>query len=147
MKQKGFATIFGLCLMLIVALIVKGIQESEANHAREVLNFEMEQALQNAAESGIVEASKRVKDKTFAAGKIWTDTKDFKQGEQIIPINIEVFGERGNIYVGNKAKAGIYFMSRAFMNSKFFGKNIYRRAYGYVLDADDEKKIYFMELP
>ena len=33
------------------------------------------------------------------------------------------------------------------MKSKFFDKNIYRRAYGYVLDADDEKKIYFMELP
>ena len=147
MKQKGFVTIFGLCLMLIVALIVKGIQESEANHAREVLNFEMEQALQNAAESGIVEASELVKNKSFTAGKIFTDTKDFRQGEQTIPINIEVFGERGNIYVGNKAKAGIYFMSRASMKSKFFDKNIYRRAYGYVLDADDEKKIYFMELP
>ena len=87
MKQKGFVTIFGLCLMLIVALIVKGIQESEANHAREVLNFEMEQALQNAAESGIVEASELVKNKSFTAGKIFTDTKDFRQGEQTIPIN------------------------------------------------------------
>ena len=168
MRQKGFATVFGLCLILIIAVIVKGIQESEANHAREVLNFEMEQALQSAAESGIV---------TAVETGILTSTKEFKFGEPpnetTIYINIEVRRDSGNIYHYNKHgtntkfkiydengteigkkdhTAGVYFMSRAEMDSSFFGKKIYRRAYAYIIDdsevSDDYKdKIYFMELP
>jgi len=174
MKQKGFATILSLCLILVIALIVKGIQESEANHAREVLNFEMEQALQSAAESGIVEAAEYVRknpnylpyieEKETFKKTIPVSNKIFYHGEQKIKIEVEVWGERGKIYLfpkdrtGNKiykndGHLGIYFMSRATIEEKFFNEKIYRRAYAHVRSEKDgetfidDTTINFMELP
>ena len=125
MRQKGFATIFALCLVLVIALIVKGIQESEANHAREVLNFELEQALQHAAESGIVEAAEKVRraHETSDEDSLYylqysngiqsqsqkhfpTVTKTFKRDEKTINITVETWGERGKIYFYKKVKEG-----------------------------------------
>lgn len=62
MNEKGFATILGLCLLLAIALVVKGIQESEGNHAYETTDFQTELDLQNAAEVGIYKAVKMVRD-------------------------------------------------------------------------------------
>ena len=168
MKQKGFATILSLCLILVIALIVKGIQESEANHAREVLNFEMEQALQSAAESGIVEAAEYVRKNPnyllystgppFSQKTIPVKNKTFYHGEQKIKIEIEVWGERGEIYFcpvdkndinevyAGESKVGVYLMSCAKIKKRVLGEDIYRRAYAYFLD-DDNTKINFMELP
>ena len=173
MQQKGFATILSLCLILIVALIVKGIQEAETNHAREVSNFEMEQALQHAAESGIYEAAELVNGQILLPGKIYTTTKTFKHGEQTINITVEVWGKQDNITAynehGTKLKyktydengneigtknsvEGIYFMSRATIQSGIWDEKIYRRAYAYIIDdnevsAEYRGKFYFMELP
>ena len=97
MSQKGFATIFGLCLALVIALIVRGIAESEANHAREVSNFEFEQVLQSAAESGIFEAADKIRETPTFNGTL-TTSKTFKHGEQTINITISVKSERGKIY-------------------------------------------------
>ena len=169
MNQKGFATVLGLCLLLVVALIVKGIAEAETNHAREVSNFELEQALQNAAYSGIVEAAEYVRltpeflpygeNKETVKKKIPVANKTFKHGEQTIKIIVEVWGERGKIYLCPVERtseivredidllgAGVYLMSRATIEDSIFGEDIYRRAYAYVLDAADTK-IIFMELP
>ena len=60
MKEKGFATIFSLCLILIIALIVKGINESEMNHAYETADFQAEMEFQSAADRGIYEAANLV---------------------------------------------------------------------------------------
>ncbi len=108
MNQKGFATIFGLVMILVIALIVKGIQEAEANHAREVFNFQMEQRLQHAAESSLIEAAEKVRlnpellpySKAQASDKkvIISTTKNFKINDRSIEIEIEVRGERGKIY-------------------------------------------------
>ncbi|MBQ6296923.1 MAG: hypothetical protein IJK81_04430 [Selenomonadaceae bacterium] len=172
-EQKGFATVLGLCLILIVALIVKGLAEAETNHAREISNFEMEQALQNAAESGIYEAAEIVNGQTFTSGKIFTTTKTFKHGEQTINITVEVWGKQGSIanyneygtnlkykiydengnQIGKKNSVeGIYFMSRATINSGIWDEKIYRRAYAYIItdnevSAEYRGKFYFMELP
>lgn len=143
MQQKGFATIFGLCFILIIVLIIKGIQESEANHAREILNFEMEQVLQQAAESGIIEAAEL---NLGDSNDVLTFKKYFKHGNREIEITVKVWHEHGKIYIKKVPNDGIYFMSRASMESDFLSKNIYRRAYAYVLDADDTT-INFMELP
>ena len=62
MNEKGFATILGLCLLLALVLVVKGIQESEGNHAYEMTDFQTECDLQNAAEVGIYKAVKIVRD-------------------------------------------------------------------------------------
>lgn len=151
MNQRGFATIFGLCLILVIALVVKGIQEAEANHAREVMNFETEQALQLAAESGIVQALEYVRQNPDFLPKAATFVVSRKKipvdynGKQ--KITLEVWGERGLIYTnGNNAQDGIYFMSCASTDSNLWSKKIYRRAYAYILDADD-MTIRFMELP
>ena len=61
MREKGFATILSLCLILVIALIVKGIQAAETNHAFETANFQTEIELQNAAESSIIAAVEEVK--------------------------------------------------------------------------------------
>lgn len=176
MWQKGFATVLSLCLILVVALIVKGIQEAETNHASEVSNFELEQALQSAAESGVVEAAEYVRKNPNKfpysdPNPIWNTKKEitvsnktFKRGEQTINITVKAWGERGRIYFYRKNDSGkfvqvkspcdgVYFMSRASIEKGFWGKQIYRRAYGYILsekDGDnyiDGTELYFMELP
>ena len=147
MNQRGFATIFGLCLILAVVLVVKGIQEAEANHVREVMNFHTEQALQHAAESAIVEAAEIIR----KAAPSETDTLDtttpiFADERQASGISVEVFGKRGKIYVNNSAgRVGTYFMSTATSESPFLSKKNYRRAYAYVLDGD--ATIRFMQEP
>ncbi len=60
MNQRGFATIFGLCLVLIVALVAKGIQAAQMNHAYETANFGAEFDLQNAADGAIYAAADKV---------------------------------------------------------------------------------------
>lgn len=169
MNQKGFATILSLCLILVVALIVKGIAEAETNHAREISNFEMEQSLQNAAESGIYEAAELFNGKTFTPGKIFTTTKTFKHGEQTINITIEVWGKKVTITAYNEYKTqlkyktsdetntkssveGIYFMSRATIDKGIWNEKIYRRAYAYIITDNEisakyRDEFYFMELP
>lgn len=177
MRQKGFATIFGLCFVLVVAFVVKGIHEAEANHAREVSNFETEQVLQCAAESAIVEAAEFVRQNpdylpySDASNKtkktIPISDKTFKRGEQTINITVEVRGERGKIYLcpasrnkvydNNTRKDwhhGVYFMSRATIDGSIWGEKIYRRAYAHVFSTQqddgtfkDDTTINFMELP
>jgi len=164
-------------LILVIALIVKGIHDAEANHAREVVNFETEQALQLAAESGIVEAADIVRRAeetgdtekrlfysmgipSLSQKKISVSPVTFKRGKQEIKITVEVWGERGKIHFYKndktklkKARDGVYFMSRATIDKGFFGEKIYRRAFGYVLSTmngitwRDGTTIYFMELP
>lgn len=58
MNQKGFATIFGLCMILVIALVVKGIEQEQMNHAYEATDIQAEVELQNAADSGIYAAAK-----------------------------------------------------------------------------------------
>ena len=182
MQEKGFATIFGLCLILVIALIVKGIQESETNHAFEISSFETEQALQLAAESGIVKAAEFVRlnpnflptARSYYGDRkeILSDTITFKRGGENIDINIEIWGERGGIYLyeeilqGKKKVEkvtqkgnGVYFFCRASFKSPvaikekiFVGEN-YRYAYAYVFSEKsgdtwiDDTTLHFMEYP
>ena len=74
MNEKGFATILGLCLILIIALVVKGIQAAETNHAYETSDFQAEFELQNAADSAIYAAV----DKVLVAKE---------NGEELLPVN------------------------------------------------------------
>ena len=60
MNQRGFATVLSLCLILVIALIVRGINAAEKNHAYETMNFSAEIELQNAAESAICAAIAQV---------------------------------------------------------------------------------------
>lgn len=142
MRQKGFATIFGLCLILVVAIIVKSINDAETNHAREVVNFETEQALQHAAESAIVEA---VSNLPYDQPKIIDAQRTFDNGRRTFQVHVEAWQEHGQIYINDVGEPGTYIMSRATTDDDFFGEKIYRRAYAYILDGDTT--IRFMELP
>lgn len=107
MNEKGFATIFGLCLILAIALVVKGIQESEMNHAYETADFQTEVDLKNAADSGIYAAAEIVRDNPDILllnenPSVAGNGRD-KYQKQLIPptnkfsgknIKVEVWGER-----------------------------------------------------
>ena len=68
MSQKGFATVFGLILILAVALCAKSIQESEMNYSYAAADYQMEFELQNAAVSGIYEAAEKIREKKEKTG-------------------------------------------------------------------------------
>ena len=72
MSQKGFATLFGLCLILAVALCAKSIQESEMNYSYAAADYQAEFELQNAAVSGIYEAAELV-----GSGEVILDVNEF----------------------------------------------------------------------
>ena len=175
MNEKGFATIFGLCLILVIAFIVKGIQEAEMNHAYETTDFQAEFDLQSAADSGIYAAAEKVHgdpsgelpiNRTHPAlpgGKrnkhqllLLSETVTSPSGS----IKVDVWGERllmkqfrqnypsGQDTLGNKK---VYILlSKAELQSGRMDGKIYRRAFAYVLlneDGTSDKTIHFMELP
>ena len=174
MNEKGFATIFGLCLILVIALIVKGIQEAEMNHAYETTDFQAEFDLQNAADSALVEAIDLVLSKS-----VTLPTKDdqrarqysqyqfptiTKTSERLGNITVTVWGEEAliqpykvnyksngkNVAEKDKDKNrhsgdGYFFFSRA--EATITGGKIYRRAAAYVLQSENYKTIHFMEVP
>lgn len=104
MRQKGFATIFALCMILVIALVVKGIQESEMNHVYETADFQAEFELQNAADSAIYETAEMIRldsttlqsstnpygSRKYGQFNIFSTTKESAVGS----IKIEVWGER-----------------------------------------------------
>ena len=176
MGQKGFATILGLCLIFVAALIVAGISNAEMNHAYDASNFLAEQELQNAAYTGIHRAAKMVladpnnpnilpKDPLNARAK-----KQKRLVNQTITskhfgkITVETWGERMNIqdytidYGGatnyakivgdiNETKEAYVFFSRAQVDAKNMHGNFYRRASAYILADDANKTIHYLELP
>lgn len=56
MNERGFFTIVGLCLLMVAAIFIKGIQEFETNYSNVTTNFQAEHELQNAAESYLIDA-------------------------------------------------------------------------------------------
>ena len=166
MNQKGFATIFGLCLIMVLALCVKGIQESEMNQHYVTNDFQTEIDLQNAAEGGIYAAADRVRQE-LALDKDYLRSGDFNRSNhqvQVISdkqgdISVYVWAERVLIYpykinynirIGGKYRTDrvgsgkplkdheVYTLfSRAEVDSERVGRKFYRHAFAYVeIDAD-----------
>lgn len=166
MTEKGFATIFGLCLILVIALIFKGIQESEMNHAYETANFQAEVELQNAAESALVEVADGV-----LSGEIELPAKNppyirrqnfqreftiNKTSETLGDITIKVWGEKMTVQpyrVNHSTKKAVRIKNADVKGYVFFSmaratsgdRKLYRRAFAYVAENDDT--IHFMDLP
>ena len=153
MNQKGFATIFGLCLILVIALVVKGIEETETNHAYEIADFQAEFELQNAADSGIYEAIKITLDnpeETLPSNPGYPSLRRNYQhkfnnitinSEQLGTITVETWGERRTPhpykvdYTTNKA---VEDKSRIEFNNK--GKPIYKEVYVFFSRASADSK-------
>lgn len=155
MNQKGFATIFGLCLILIIALVVKGIEETEMNHAYEVTDFQAEFELQNAADSGIHEAVQIALNNPAEILPLNTHSssvrRDFQHRFNPITINskhlgiitVETWGERMAlhpyrvVYTSNPNKV-VEDKARLEFNDK--GKPIYKEIYVFFSRASADSK-------
>ena len=175
MRQKGFATIFALCIILAVAIVVKGIREAEMNHAYETADFQAEFELQNVADSGIYEAAEMIRlDEELLPANPWAWSNSQRKEYQIKLINrpikffdgylkeitLEVWGERlrnnqqfqsyqKNYPTGRTAqgslKSGYVLFSVATTSDSRLSGKVYRRAYAYVLD--DDATVHFMTSP
>ena len=175
MRQKGFSTILGLCLILVIALTVRGIQEAETNHAYETADFQTEMELQNAAESGIVAA---VADVHSGKRKLTTSQLKFKQiyktpnAKNLGRITVNTWGQliknfqqyevnyndseelssgdtKNVAELQSNSNVG-YFFSIAQAKNNHTGGMVYRRATAYVTVNDDDTiadAIHFMETP
>ena len=159
MNERGFVTIFALCLILVIALVVKGIQESDTNHNYATADLKTEFYLQNAADGGIYEAAEKVRLATengkelLPANNVPPFRKNY-QRELLTrsiktdsgTITVTVWGERLRIqgyerlYPSYKAKAqgtvkyGYALFSLAELDGGRSGK-MYRRAFAYVVDG------------
>jgi len=160
MNQKGFATIFGLCLMLAFVLVVKGIQEMGVNDAKEWEDFQTEFDLQNAADVGIYMAAAKV-EKNPELLPLNPDPyinyrKNYRRdliSKTIESISVKVSGERIGVYNFQElypsyekedkgATSDVYILfSRAEIENKRIGGKSYRRAFAYVSAGT----IHFME--
>ena len=110
MNQKGFSTILGLCLLMVIALLVMGIQTAERNHAYEsAADFQAEFDLQNAAESAVIEAAEKVSSGALNVPVPGSYSNNRAKGQSLIinttkpsdslgSIKIEVLGERVELY-------------------------------------------------
>ncbi|MBR2773422.1 MAG: hypothetical protein IKD73_00330 [Selenomonadaceae bacterium] len=161
MNQKGFATIFGLCLILAIALVVKGIEEAEMNHAYEATDIQAEVELQNAADSGIYEAAKVALADPAGTLPINSDSsnrKDYQhkfdnlsiKSKSLGTITVETWGERTTfhpykVFYYNSKDEAVEDKSRIIKNAN--GKTVYQEAYVFfsVASADSNRmngKIY-----
>ncbi|MBR3499152.1 MAG: hypothetical protein IKO05_09190 [Selenomonadaceae bacterium] len=161
MSQKGFATIFGLILILAVALCAKSIQESEMNYSYAAADYQMEFELQNAAISGIYIAAENLNDDSQPEPLSWTiEHADDKH--RLKKIYVTVWGKRldgddrkiirykvtqyspTKKYTEIDRKSGYILFSVAKSSNERMDGEIFRSAFAYVLSDEDDKKIYFM---
>lgn len=159
-NERGFVTVFALCLILVVALVVKGIQESDTNHNLSAADLQTEFDLQNAADGGIYEAAEKVRVATQKGQELLPANggEPFRKNyqRQLVTrtiqtnrgaITVTVWGERTRIqgfnrlYPSYKAevrgdvKYGYLLFGVAQMNNERIGEKIYRRAFAYVVDG------------
>ena len=174
MNQKGFFTLIGICFLLIAAILVKGVQESEKNYSYVTTDFKAEVELQNIADSALIEAVNMIKNNEIELKESKPPYSISSRKENQYPIiektvdgvNVQVFyeygkiGDAGNIYrmrrnykandveedvqVGEPQK-GVILISVASRDNDILDKKIYRRSLGYFLtDGEEDGKIYFM---
>ena len=160
-NERGFVTVFALCLILVIALLVKGIQESDTNHNYEAADLQTEFDLQNAADGGIYEAAEKVRVATENGNELlpteFAHTLSRKNYQKQLvyrsiktkrgTISVKVWGERlkiqdykrlypsyGKEEVGER-KFGYVLFSVAQLDNKRTNGKIYRRAFAYVIDG------------
>ena len=173
-NEKGFATILGLCLILAIALVVKGIQESEGNHSYETTDFQTELDLQSAAEFGIYKAAAYVKENPLPLNDVYEQSSVYRKAVQeqgkVEPIetpsdeiSVDVWVERliikpykvnyasdpdvANSIKSNDVKIVYSFFSKAELKNSRTGGNLYRCAFAYVVDKIATEKTVTITLP
>ena len=61
MNERGFFTLMGLCFLIVVAVMARGVQESEGNYYSVTDDFVQAAELQNIADSALIEAVDLIK--------------------------------------------------------------------------------------
>ena len=139
MNEKGFFTLIGICFLLIAAILVKGVQESERNYSYVTRDFQDEVELQNVADSALLEAVEMIKSNEV---ELIESTKNFSNRREnqhkiidktVNGANVQVFYEYGKYteqdYINSEhvtlEKGNIYFGERQYTsdgkyNDKFF---------------------------
>ena len=152
MNERGFFTIIGLCLLLVAAIFIKGVNEFEANYSRGILNFQIEHELQNAADSALIDASKKIPAaEDFVQFNIPVSTPSVS--DRLKNFNVKVYGERSKMVTQkfsratNKinpkepnfdaAKRVTVIISVASCDSPFIEGKMYRQASAYIFDDDE----------
>ncbi len=112
MNERGFFTLTGLCILLVVVLFVRSAAESETNYSYEVADFQTEYELQNIADGALVEAIEKVR-----AGDVilkeneGVPNKDRqyliavtaqKKSSRLGNVTVKVWGEYGKIYTARQ---------------------------------------------
>lgn len=149
MNERGFFTIVGLCLLLVAAIFIKGVQEFEANYARTITNFQIEHHLKNIAESYLIETYEIYKGTKTKEnlGDIYFG--EFKLKNVIVEIRSKhttIHTEKGNTGLKELPPdaEGTVIVSIASCDSPFIAGKMYRRAFAYILDDDESKTIHFV---
>lgn len=165
MNEKGFFTITAICLLLMITLSVKTVQETERNFSYEAKNFQIELELQNAADSGIYEAVEKIQNGTvkinFPTEVDMILNRKYRQKKisviQPENISVEVYAERGKIeeyerkysaeddYTGGKGYKdeflntthdGIILIAAASVEDKTTNTKKFRRSLAYIFHED-----------
>ena len=158
-NERGFFTIVGLCLLLAVAISIRGVQEFEGNYSIGALNAQAEHELQNAADSALAEMikngdyRKNIPSEKF--GEISVNVSRLAMTTSVYKIE-HIHTENGSrVETENRIsetapkKCDIW-ISVASCNSPSVGGKIYRHSKAYVLendpktDADESRVTYFM---
>lgn len=162
MNEKGIFNIFGLLLLLIIALNVKFAQTFEKNYSYEATNFQAETELQNAADSALVESLDYANNlpaspfPQYNQKKIFTKILDSKFKENV-KISVEVWAVHGDVHkykrnyssaddyidVKDEDKPGKLFISVASCDDEITGEKIFARSLAYTLD-DEKNILHFM---
>lgn len=143
-NERGFFTIVGLCLLLAVAISIRGVQEFEGNYSIGVTNVQAEFELQNFADSGIAQG---IGDYTFHSDRLGTVKVDVRQLTDVSNHVINyIRTENGRrVESQNKVieeiKACDILISVASCDNPSVGGKIYRRATAYVLE---DGRVYLM---
>lgn len=164
MNERGFFTVIGICFLLVAAILVKGVQESERNYIDITRNFKDETDLQNIADSALIEAMDIIKSGYFIPMESSLSVINRSYNQNPIPLqknydaDVKVFYEYGKISNGgnirlmnreyksgspyndkivNNDQKGVILISVA--SREVDGVTIYRRALGYFLTDGDEE--------
>ena len=161
-SERGFFTLIGICILLVTAIFVKGIQKSELNYAYIAEDFETESELQNAADSALIEAVDLIRNETLTL-EISTSINHSGNQHKIIDrtvdgTKVEVWYEYGKNFegkgkfifkernysikqdteTGEQNKRGVILISVASRDSDVMSGKIFARAMGYIFTDGDE---------
>ncbi len=161
-SERGFFTLIGICILLVAAIFVKGIQESELNYAYIAGDFKTETELQNAADSALIEAVDLIKNETVTLEppnwsnrsknqhKIIDKTVDgtkvevwYEYGKNFDGTGNFIFKQRNystkkDTKTGEQNKSGVILISVASRDSDVMTGKVFARAMGYIFTDGDE---------